>query len=48
MDFLLWVIAVVALIFIGIIAVIKWTLKKGHKGYTKGRDAIRNRRNKNA
>ncbi len=48
MEIIWWIILVVALIIIGAVAVAKWVIKKGHKGYTRGRDAIRDRRNKDA
>ena len=38
--------AIVLFATVGLIAVIVKTFKVGHKGYTKGRDAIRERRNK--
>lgn len=43
-DLLIIFLVVIALVFIGAIAVISWTIKKGHKGYTKTRDAIKKRR----
>ena len=46
MDILFWILALVVLVFIGVVAVVRWVFKKGHKGYTRGRDAIRNRRDK--
>jgi hypothetical protein len=48
MEIIWWIILVVALIIVGAVAVIKWAIRKGHKGYTRGRDAIRDRRNKDA
>jgi hypothetical protein len=48
MEIIWWIILVIALIIIGAVALAKWIFKKGHKGYTRGRDAIRNRRSKDA
>lgn len=44
MEILLWIIGIVALIAIGAITTAIWVVKKGHKGYTKTRDAIKDRR----
>ena len=46
MEIIFWIIGIAALIAIGAITTAIWVVKKGHKGYTKGRDAIRDRRNK--
>ena len=46
MEIVFWIIAVIALIVIGAFVTARWIVRKGHKGYTRGRDAIRNRRDK--
>ena len=46
MEIIFWIIGIFALIAIGAITTVIWVVKKGHKGYTKGRDAIRDRRDK--
>ena len=46
MEIVLWIIGIAALVIIGVVAVLRWFFKKGHQGYTKGRDAIRERRDK--
>lgn len=45
MEIVLWIIGILVLIIIGAVVTAKWVIKKGHKGYTRGRDAIKNRRN---
>ncbi len=47
MEIVLWIIGIIALMVIGAVVVFKWVIRKGHQGYTKGRDAIRDRRDKN-
>ncbi len=45
MEILVWIVLILAVIVIGVVAIIKWTFKKGHKGYTKIKDR-RNERKK--
>ena len=37
-EIIIWVLAIVALVIIGAIVVVKWIVKKGHKGYTRLKD----------
>ena len=46
MEIVFWIIGIIALIVIGAFVTARWVVRKGHKGYTKGRNAIRDRRNK--
>lgn len=47
MEIVLWIIGTLALIIIGAVVVAKWIFRKGRKGYVRGRDAIRDRRDRN-
>jgi len=46
MEIVFWIIGIIALIVIGAFVTARWVVRKGHKGYIKGRDAIRDRRDK--
>lgn len=48
MNIFWWVLIALALVIIGAVVVVKWVFNKGHQGYTRARDGIRNRRSKDS
>ena len=46
MEIAFWIIGIIALIVIGAFVTARWVVRKGHQGYTKTRDAVRERRDK--
>lgn len=41
-----WILLIVALIIIGVFAVVRFVLRQGHSAYQKGKNAVNNRRNR--
>ncbi len=44
MNIIYWILIILAIFVIGVVVIAKFVIKKGHKGYIKTRDTIRERR----
>lgn len=46
MNIIWWLLLIIILILVGTFVIARWVIRKGHKGYTTTRDAIRDKRDK--